>query len=178
MSRFENKPITVPEDVTLQLQERRLMANGKLGETVFVIPKGVTVNLADKVIRYSAVVADDMAKVGLCYRMTLNLLTGVQVGFKKELEVKGVGYRWSSDGKRLKLQLGFSNDIFCDIPAELEVAIKGASLIVSGIDKQVVGAFAAKIKQYRSVEPYKGKGIRYKGEVVIRKVGKAGKTTG
>ncbi|BBM88685.1 50S ribosomal protein L6 [Spirochaetota bacterium] len=178
MSRFENKPVSTAGDVEVSLKGSVLHAKGAKGENTFRIPSGVKVTLDEKGVVYSADRLENAARVGLCYRMTQNLISGVTTGFTKELEVNGVGYRWSTSDQVVKMQLGYSNDVLCDIPPGIGVAIKGNLLTVSGIDKQAVGAFAAKIRQMRPVEPYKGKGIRYKNEVVIKKVGKAGKTTG
>ena len=109
---------------------------------------------------------------GTTRQLINNLILGISEGFTKELEINGVGYQASKDGNRLKLQLGFSHDIFMDLPDGISIKVDRNILVVSGIDKQLVGEVAAKIRSLRKPEPYKGKGIRYKDEYVFRKEGK------
>jgi large subunit ribosomal protein L6 len=105
--------------------------------------------------------------------MISNIFTGVKDGFEKKLEISGVGYRAAMQGKNLQLSLGFSHEVIYDVPAGITVATpKPTEIVVSGIDKQVVGQVAAEIREYRSPEPYKGKGVKYAGEVIVRKAGK------
>ncbi len=179
MSRFAKKKITIDEKVEVSVDgNKRVKAKGEKGENYFDLPSEVKAVIADGKIGFvfeENSGAQNTAKIGLSFRKVQNLITGVREGFDKILEMNGVGYRWSVANDMLKLQLGFSHDINYKIPQGAKITIDGNSLKVSGVDKTLVGLVASKIRSFRPVEPYKGKGIKYKDEYVIRKVGKASK---
>ena len=175
MSRIGNKPVVVPDGVTITLAGQALTAKGKLGELSMTVVDQVELSHEDNQI---IVTAKDQSKVarsmwGLQRSLAQNLVTGVSEGFTKELEIQGVGYRAALQGKILKLQLGHSHDIDFQIPDGIEIECERPTTIkVKGIDKQKVGQVAAVIRSYRPPEPYKGKGVRYVGEYIFRKEGK------
>lgn len=175
MSRIGNKPVVVPDGVTITLAAQALTAKGKLGELSMTVVDQVEMSHEDNQI---IVTAKDQSKVarsmwGLQRSLAQNLVTGVSEGFIKELEIQGVGYRAALQGKILKLQLGHSHDIDFQIPDGIEIECERPTAIkVKGIDKQKVGQVAAVIRSYRPPEPYKGKGVRYVGEYIFRKEGK------
>jgi large subunit ribosomal protein L6 len=175
MSRIGNKPVVVPDGVTITLAAQALTAKGKLGELSMTVVDQVEMSHEDNQIIVSA---KDQSKVarsmwGLQRSLAQNLVTGVSEGFTKELEIQGVGYRAALQGKILKLQLGHSHDIDFQIPDGIEIECERPTAIkVKGIDKQKVGQVAAVIRSYRPPEPYKGKGVRYVGEYIFRKEGK------
>jgi large subunit ribosomal protein L6 len=142
------------------------------------IPKGITVVLVSEQVRFcrSNEKKRTRALHGLARALVANMVTGVTEGFAKELEVHGVGYKADVSGKTLKLAVGFSHPIDVTIPEELSVSLQEGKIRIEGIDRQLVGQFAADVRSLRPPEPYKGKGIRYVGEQVRRKVGKAGTT--
>jgi len=175
MSRIGNKPVVVPDGVTITLAAQALTAKGKLGELSMTVVDQIEMSHEDNQI---IVTAKDQSKVarsmwGLQRSLAQNLVTGVSEGFTKELEIQGVGYRAALQGKILKLQLGHSHDIDFQIPDGIEIECERPTAIkVKGIDKQKVGQVAAVIRSYRPPEPYKGKGVRYVGEYIFRKEGK------
>jgi len=175
MSRIGNKPVVVPDGVTITLAAQALTAKGKLGELSMTVVDQVEMSHEDNQI---IVTAKDQSKVarsmwGLQRSLAQNLVTGVSEGFTKELEIQGVGYRAALQGKILKLQLGHSHDIDFQIPDGIEIECERPTAIkVKGIDEQKVGQVAAVIRSYRPPEPYKGKGVRYVGEYIFRKEGK------
>ena len=175
MSRIGNKPVTVPDGVTIELANSVLKAKGKLGELSMTVVEQVDMNHADNQI---VVAPKDQTKIarsmwGTQRSLAQNLVTGVSEGFSKELEIQGVGYRANLQGKTLKLQLGYSHDIDFPIPDGIQIECERPTAVkISGIDKQQVGQVAAKIRSFRPPEPYKGKGVRYVGEYIFRKEGK------
>ena len=175
MSRIGNKPVAVPDGVTVELANQALKVKGKLGELSMQVVEQVDISHADNQL---VVTPKDQSKVarsmwGMQRSLAQNLVTGVTEGFVKELEIQGVGYRAALQGKTLKLQLGHSHDIDFPIPDGITVECERPTAIkISGIDKQQVGQVAAKIKSFRPPEPYKGKGVRYVGEYIFRKEGK------
>jgi len=175
MSRIGNKPVDVPDGVTIELANRALTAKGKLGELSMHVVDQVEISHADNQL---VVTPKDQSKVsrsmwGMQRSLAQNLVTGVSEGFVKELEIQGVGYRANLQGKTLKLQLGHSHDIDFPIPEGISIECERPTAIkIKGIDKQRVGQVAAKIRAFRPPEPYKGKGVRYVGEYVFRKEGK------
>ena len=178
MSRFEGMPLAIPKGVEVVLEKKAekvvLRAKGPKGELEQVIYPSVVCEKKDEALFFKATEKNQENFVGMCYRLAANQLQGVMEGFKKALEISGVGYRWSVAGKTLQLQLGFSHPVSFTPPDEVAFNIdKSNVLTVEGIDRQKVGAAAAKIKSFRPVEPYKGKGIRYQGQYVLRKSGKA-----
>ena len=175
MSRIGNKPVAVPDGVTVELANQALIVKGKLGELSMAVVDEVDISHADNQI---VVTPKEQSKVarsmwGMQRSLAQNLVTGVTEGFVKELEIQGVGYRAALQGKTLRLQLGHSHDINFPIPEGISIECERPTAIkVSGIDKQQVGQVAAEIRSFRPPEPYKGKGVRYVGEYVFRKEGK------
>ena len=174
MSRFRNNPLLLKEGVEIVIKDKEVITKGKKGEIKFILPEKVVVKQKDNSLLIDIEEGGSLSFIGLTYRVLSNNIIGVTKGFEKKLEVNGVGYRWSVSGKKLTMQLGFSHDIIFDIPESITIEAKGNSLTIMGIDKMLIGEVGAKIKKYRPVEPYKGKGIRYTGEYVIRKQGKSG----
>ncbi len=175
MSRIGKNPVTIPGGVTLTQNGQTVSVKGPKGELSFTLPDGVTGKLDDGVYTVSPVEGVKTAKAmwGTSRTMVFNMIEGVTVGFKKELELKGVGYRAQMKGKTLSMQLGFSHDVEYPSPEGITInAPKPTQIIVEGINKQQVGQVAAEIRAYRKPEPYKGKGVRYLGEYVRQKEGK------
>ncbi|QCO55268.1 50S ribosomal protein L6 [Pseudorhodobacter turbinis] len=175
MSRIGKKPLELPKGVTASLSGQTIEVKGPKGTRTFGATDDVTIAIEDNVVTVTPRGMSKRARSqwGMTRKQIENLVTGVTVGFKKELEIQGVGYRASMAGNVLKLSLGYSHDVNFDVPAGVTVtAPKQTEIIVEGIDQQVVGQVAANIREWRKPEPYKGKGIRYKGEFVFRKEGK------
>ncbi|MBV2144655.1 50S ribosomal protein L6 [Falsochrobactrum sp. TDYN1] len=175
MSRIGKKPVPVPAGVTASVEGQTVKAKGAKGELSFVVHDEVLVKMEEGAI---AVDPRDQSKEarskwGMARTMISNIFTGVKDGFEKKLEISGVGYRAAMQGKNLQLSLGFSHEVVYDVPAGISVAVpKPTEIVVSGIDKQQVGQVAAEIREYRAPEPYKGKGVKYANEVIVRKEGK------
>jgi large subunit ribosomal protein L6 len=180
MSRIGKNPISLPSNVTVEISKGNLVTvNGPKGTLSQKVDPDIKISNVDGVIKVERPTDHRRHRAlhGLYRSLINNMVLGVSEGYKKEMEMIGVGYRASVQGKILELNLGYSHNIFMGIPDEVEIraeAVKGQNpmVIVEGIDKQLVGQIAAKIKSLRKVEPYKGKGIRYKGEFVRRKAGK------
>jgi len=175
MSRIGKNPVTVPTGVTLTQSGQAITVKGPKGELNFTMPDSVTGNLDGAEFAVSPVEGNKNAKAmwGMTRTMVFNMIEGVTNGFKKELELRGVGYRAQSQGSKLTMQLGFSHEIIYNAPDGITInAPKPTQVIVEGIDKQQVGQVAAEIRSYRKPEPYKGKGVRYLGEFVRQKEGK------
>ena len=183
MSRIGNNPITIPEGVTVTKEGDVINVKGKLGEISQNIDSSVTVSIVDNIITLTrnSENKEVRSKHGLYRSLIANMVHGVSVGHSKKLELRGVGYRAVSQGQNLDISVGYSHNIIFSIPEELKVVAeteKGKAPIVtiSGIDKQLVGAIAARIRSERKPEPYKGKGIRYVDEYVRKKAGKTAAT--
>ncbi len=175
MSRIGKNPITVPDAVTLTQNGQHITAKGPKGELSFTLPAAVTGSLNDGEYTVHTVEGSKNASAmwGMSRTMVANLIEGVTDGFKKNLELRGVGYRAQAQGSTLTMQLGFSHDVVYEAPEGITIAApKPTQIIVEGIDKQKVGQVAAEIRSYRKPEPYKGKGVRYVGEYVRQKEGK------
>lgn len=179
MSRIGKNPIAVPAGVTVDVKEGQVVVKGKMGELTQEI-KDITVKIEEGVITLErpSEVKDHKAKHGLYRALIANMIEGVTNGFTKELELVGVGYRASNQGNVLDLALGFSHNIVMNIAPEVKVETvsdKGKNPIIklTSADKQLVGQVAAKIRSYRKPEPYKGKGVKFVGEVLRRKAGKS-----
>jgi large subunit ribosomal protein L6 len=179
MSRIGKSPITVPEGVTVEIKDNVITAKGKLGELTQTY-SDVEITIEDGTITLSrpSDKKDHRAKHGLYRALIANMIEGVSNGFTKELELVGVGYRASNQGQKLDLAIGFSHNIVMDIAPEVKVETiseKGKNPIVklTSHDKQLVGQVAAKIRGFRKPEPYKGKGIKFVGEIIRRKAGKS-----
>ncbi len=179
MSRIGKAPITVPSGVEVQIQGRQVAVKGPKGELDIEVPVDITVRQdSDEIlVERSDDERRNRALHGLTRSLINNMVLGVSEGFSKELEIVGVGYRAAAKGSNaLELQLGFSHPVNVEAPAGITFDVpEPTRIIVSGIDKQVVGQVAADIRSYRKPEPYKGKGVRYLGEHVARKAGKAAK---
>jgi len=183
MSRIGKKPILIPENVEVKIENHQVLIKGPKGEISQEISPEISVEKKeDKIIIVSPKrkTKKTPALWGLTRALLQNHVIGVTQGFEKQLEIRGIGYKASLEGeKTLKLEVGFSHPVKLEIPADLNVSIEKNIIKVSGIDKQKVGEFAAKIRKVRPPEPYKGKGIRYVGEKVRKKEGKkAAATTG
>lgn len=178
MSRYGKTPISLPKGVELKLTGQQLMAKGPKGSLTLELHKGLSASIeGDKVIVETiAGIKLDKPVHGLYRSLINNMLIGVSKGFEKKLSLVGVGYRAAIAGHQLDLQLGFSHPTKIEIPKTVQVAVdKSVTIVISGIDKQAVGQFAAAVRAIRPPEPYKGKGIRYEGEFVRKKAGKAAK---
>jgi large subunit ribosomal protein L6 len=175
MSRIGRKPIEIPAGVSVSLDPGRVIVNGPLGELNQQVPRRMKLDQEDGAIVVSRPTerGDDRALHGLTRSLIANMVEGVTKGFEKKLEIQGVGYRAALRGQSLELSVGFSHPVVVDPPAGITFEVPSATeIIVKGIDKQQVGQIAAEIRSVRPPEPYKGKGIRYEGEYVRRKVGK------
>ena len=175
MSRIGKHPVEVPSGVTLTLNGQDVVAKGKNGEMSFTAMDEVVVTLDDSKVTVAPKNDSRRARQMWATARTRinNLVIGVNEGFTKVLEIQGVGYRAAVKGSNLELQLGFSHDVIVPIPSDLKIACPTQTEIsISGADKQKVGQIAAEIRGYRPPEPYKGKGVRYKGEYILRKEGK------
>jgi large subunit ribosomal protein L6 len=178
MARLAKLPIKIPNKVEVSVKDNYLTVKGPKGELSLGIANKVLVQLENGILFVKPVsdtqVADQLH--GTYRRLLSNMVEGVTNGFKKKLELQGVGFRSQVQGKSLILNVGFSHQVTIESPAGVNLSVENnTSIIVSGIDKQLVGQVAANIKSVRPPEPYKGKGIRYEGEYVRRKIGKAGK---
>ena len=177
MSRVGKLPVVIPDGVTVTASEDEIEVKGPKGTLATRIPEIISVEIGEGLVRF--VRPDDKRESrslhGLVRALTANMVEGVTQGFSKTLEIQGVGYRAAVTAGVLNLTLGFSHPVNVEIPEGLTVSVDGTTIVkIEGIDKQLVGQFAADIRGLRPPEPYKGKGIRYFGEQVRRKVGKAG----
>lgn len=175
MSRVGKNPVEVPSGVDVKIDGVLVTAKGKLGELSFQATEDVNIRLEEGKVWVQPVNETKRARAmwGTARARIRNLVDGVSEGYKKALEITGVGYRAAVQGNVLNLQLGYSHDINYPIPAGLKVVCeKPTSIEISGADKQLVGEFAAKVRGFRPPEPYKGKGIRYADEQILRKEGK------
>ena len=175
MSRIGKKPVAIPAGVTAAVSGQTVTAKGPKGELRFVVNDEVLVKLENNEISVQPKdqSKDARSKWGMSRTQIVNILSGVKDGFEKKLEITGVGYRAAMQGKNLQLALGFSHDVVYQTPEGITIATpKPTEITVTGIDKQQVGQVAAEIREYRGPEPYKGKGVRYAGEKIVRKEGK------
>jgi large subunit ribosomal protein L6 len=175
MSRIGRKPVAVPEAVSVEIGTGNIAVKGPKGQLSQTFSQEMTVAQEDGTIVVSRPTdrGEHRALHGLTRSLIANMVEGVTDGFEKRLEIQGVGYRAALKGRNLELALGFSHPVSIMAPEEIEFEVpQPTEIIVRGIDKQLVGQVAADIRKRRPPEPYKGKGIRYKGEQVLRKVGK------
>jgi large subunit ribosomal protein L6 len=175
MSRIGKKPVQVPAGVTASVEGQKVSAKGPKGELNFVVNDEVLVKMEDNavVVTPASQSKDARSKWGMSRTMIENIFKGVKDGYERKLEINGVGYRAALQGKNLQLALGFSHDVVYEPPQGITIAVpKPTEIVVSGIDKQVVGQVAAEIREYRGPEPYKGKGVKYAEERIVRKEGK------
>ncbi|MCH7908244.1 MAG: 50S ribosomal protein L6 [Candidatus Hydrogenedentes bacterium] len=179
MSRVGKLPVPVPDGVKIDLKDSHLKVTGPKGTLERDFDPCITVHVGEGeiLVTRSTDQREHRAKHGLTRALINNMVLGTTQGFEKILEIQGVGYRASMQGKNLNLALGFSHPVTVEPPEGIELTVEGTNVIkVTGIDKQQVGQVAAQIRAWRKPEPYKGKGIRYRNEYVRRKAGKAGVT--
>ena len=175
MSRIGKKPVEMPAGVSATLSGQAIEVKGPKGTLGFKATDDVTITVEDNVIWVKPRGTSKRARQqwGMSRTCISNLVQGVTAGFKKELEINGIGYRAALQGKVLKLSLGYSHDVLFDIPDDVTITVpKNTQIIVEGINAQIVGQVAANIRAWRKPEPYKGKGIKYKDEFIFRKEGK------
>jgi len=174
MSRIGKKPVVIPAGVTVVADKNLVTVKGAKGTLTFENNFNVLVKIEENnvIVEKIGKGKDAPAIWGTTARIIENMIEGVVNGFKKQIELNGVGFRMSVAGKKINLALGFSHPVVVDVPQDLEVAIEGNVMTVSGIDKHKVGQFSANIRALKPVEPYKGKGFKYVGEHVRRKEGK------
>ena len=175
MSRIGKKPVELPSGVTASVSGQTVEVKGPKGTRSFKATDDVTISVEGNVVTVEPRGKSKRARQqwGMSRTMVANLATGVSEGFKKELELSGVGYRAQMQGNILKLSLGYSHDVNFEVPEGVTVtSAKPTEILVEGIDEQQVGQVAANIRAWRKPEPYKGKGIKYKGEYIFRKEGK------
>ncbi len=177
MSRIGKLPIDIPSGVTITVDQDWITVAGPKGTLKQFTMPGVTVAQQENqiIVTRRSDDAPDRAKHGLMRTLVNNMVVGVSKGFEKKLELNGVGYRVAMAGQGLKLNLGFSHDVNYTLPQGIQAAVEQNIITVSGIDKQQVGQVAAEIRSLKKPEPYKGKGLKYVGERIIRKSGKSGK---
>lgn len=175
MSRIGKKPITVPDKVKVSFNEGVVVAAGPLGQLQYKVPDAIKLNMENNTITFSRESNERHIRAlhGLSRALTANIIEGVYKGFEKNLVIEGVGYKAELRSGRLLMSLGFSHPILIIPPEDVTFEVPTATTIkIKGIDKQLIGLIAAKIRQIRPPEPYKGKGVRYQGEFIRRKAGK------
>ncbi len=175
MSRVGKQIVEIPNGVELKLADGILTVKGKKGELKKEFKTDtVSVDIKDKEVTFAPKQESNFAKAlwGTYASHVKNMIKGVTDGFEKKLIVEGVGFKWEVNGANVKMNLGFSHEILLPIPKDLTVTIEKSTMTVVGIDKELVGLFSAKVRDFKKPEPYKGKGIRYEGEHVRRKQGK------
>lgn len=178
MSRIGKMPVVIPEGVDVKINGQEVTVKGPKGTLVQTFHKNMTIKREGNTLVVTRPDDDKMNKAlhGLTRSLINNMMIGVTKGFEKQLEIVGVGYRAQKQGKKLVLTLGYSHPVEIDEPAGITIEVPAPEkIIIKGADKQAVGELAAKIRAKRPPEPYKGKGIKYVGETIIRKEGKAGK---
>jgi large subunit ribosomal protein L6 len=177
MSRIGKKPIPIPKGVTIKVEGSTVDVKGPKGQLRQPLPPGIDASVeGDQLLTKKSTEARELDKFhGLARSLVNNAVVGVTEGFKKELDIVGVGYRAESKGKQVVLALGYSHPIVFDVPAGIEIAIeKQTHITVTGVDRQLVGQVAANLRRLRKPDPYQQKGVRYTGEVLKKKAGKTG----
>jgi len=173
MSRVAKQPIEIPAGVEVKINGQEFHAKGSKGEMNMVLHDTVSVAQEDKVLSVSPKSVSDYAMAGTMRALLNNIITGVSAGFEKKLELVGVGYRAQSKGKTLNLALGFSHPVDYAVPEGISIETPSQTeIVITGTDKQRVGQVAAEIRAFRPPEPYKGKGVKYAGERILRKEAK------
>lgn len=173
MANAAKRPIPIPSGVQVQLSEQHLRIKGPKGEMDLQLAGGVNCVQDESSLTFQAQTGDDKAIAGTMRSLAANMVTGVTEGFEKRLILQGVGYRAQMKGKSLNLQLGHSHPIVYDLPSGIQTEVPSqAEIIIRGVDKQKVGQVASEIRAFRPPEPYKGKGVRYADERILRKEGK------
>lgn len=177
MSRLGPKPITIPENTQIEIKDHAVLCKGKLGELTIDISPRLKVTKTDNTLVVERSNDEKLSKSihGVTRKLIMNAIEGVNNGYEKKLEIIGIGYRVKMNGKNLELSLGFSHPVIFDAPAGIEFKVVKNMIIISGINKQLVGQIAADIRSLKKPEPYKGKGIKYQDEIIRRKTGKAAK---
>ena len=178
MSRIGKRPIPIPKKVEIKIDGQHIAVKGPKGELERLLPTKILLEHSEETILVKREDDSRLARQrhGLCRTLVSNMVEGVSSGFQKRLQIQGVGYRAQAQGSKLTLNVGYSKPVEMQMPKGIEVKVESNTQVtVSGIDKEIVGNVAAKIRAVRPPEPYKGKGIRYFGEVVRRKAGKTGK---
>ena len=177
MSRIGKQPITIPQKVEIKAADDLIVVSGPKGSLSQFQMKGITCSIEDSqcFVKRQDDTKANRAKHGLMRSLVANMVMGVTDGFEKQLEVVGIGYKVRLQGKSLIFNIGFSHEVEYRLPEDIEVVVDGNNISISGINKQKVGQLAAAIRDLKKPEPYKGKGIRYKDEVVRRKTGKGAK---
>jgi len=174
MSRIGKNPIAIPDGVKIELKGNLINVSGEKGSQSWAVHPNIKTLVKDDNILFER--GDNSALNrslhGTTRQIVNNMVIGVSAGFKKELEIVGVGYQANMEGNRLKLQIGYSHDIYFDLPEGIKATADRTTITIEGIDKQLVGSVSSKIRSFRSPEPYKGKGIRYKDEYIKIKQGK------
>lgn len=176
MSRIGRKPVVLPKGVTAKLDDGKVFVKGPKGELTLSIPPRALVALEGEkiIVTRNGESRFDRAQHGLTRALIENMVRGVAEGFKRELDIVGVGYRAELKGKQLQISLGFTEPVLFDIPQGIQIQAQGQTrIVITGCDKSLVGETAARIRALKPPEPYQGKGIRYVGEVIKKKVGKA-----
>jgi large subunit ribosomal protein L6 len=177
MSRIGKRPIAIPKGVTVSVGDQAVEVKGPKGQLRQSLPPGITVEVSNGEVRAALAREDgELRKFhGLARTLVANAVQGVSAGFKRELDIVGVGYRAEVKGRQVVFALGYSHPIVYDIPQSIEIAVeKQTHVTVTGVDKQLVGQVAANIRAMRKPDPYKQKGVRYTGEVLKKKQGKTG----
>ena len=175
MSRVAKSPISILDGVNVELLDNVVNVKGKLGELSFELPESISIEIVDSTIsvKYNEDIQSSVALGGTTRSLINNMILGVSSGFEKKLELKGVGYRAKASGKLLELTLGFSHPVKYQLPEEVNVETPSQTeIILKSHNKQILGQAAAEIRAFRPPEPYKGKGVRYADEVIIRKEAK------
>lgn len=179
MSRIGKKPIAISDGVKIEVSGGAVVVSGPKGTLHFSFSPEMEIKISEKEV--SVIKKGNSKNSGAIWGTTAsiieNMIEGVTEGYQKQLELNGVGFRMALQGKKINMALGFSHPVIVDIPEEIEVKIENNVMTISGIDKQKVGQFAASVKALKKVEPYKGKGFKYVGEIVRRKEGKKAGTT-
>jgi large subunit ribosomal protein L6 len=180
MSRIGKQPIQIPEGVQIEVKDGEIKVKGPKGELSFEIKPEINIEIEGNQLKVVPKTETKKTKAlwGLTRSIIFNLVEGVTKGFKKQLEIRGIGYKATLDGDNLILDVGFSHPVKIKKPEGIEFSVERNIITVSGIDKQLVGEIAARIRKVRPPEPYKGKGIRYLGEKVRTKLGKKAVTAG
>ncbi len=180
MSRMGNKPVEILEGVTADINKQEITCKGKAGEMIVNVHPKIKISKTDNQIVLERAGNDKLSKAvhGVSRKLLINAIAGVAQPFEKQLDINGIGYRVAGTNKELQLTLGYSHPVKVKAPDNIEFKIVKNSIIVSGVDKQLVGQVAAQIRSLRMPEPYKGKGIKYHDEIIKRKAGKAAKSGG
>lgn len=174
MSRIGNKPIQIPNNTKVSYADRLITVTGDKGTLTHTVHAAIDLEIADDVIKFVTLGLNkkEGAFQGLTRALVANMITGVTKGFEKALDINGIGYRAELSGKKIILNIGYSNPVEFDLPEGISAVVEKTKIKLAGIDKQLVGQTAAKIRKLRPPEPYKGKGIKYSDEVIQRKAGK------